>query len=134
MRLQVNQEQCMGCRICELVCGADATSFNPARAKIRIREPLYSHPMVYVCHQCESPECVEACPTDALYKTETVVAFDKEKCISCFLCSESCPYDAIFKYDEYPLKCDLCGGDPLCLTYCPRGVFKLVDGFYEGGD
>jgi carbon-monoxide dehydrogenase iron sulfur subunit len=134
VRLQVNQAQCMGCRICEIVCGAAHDSFNPSRSKVRIVEKLYEHPQVFVCRQCESPECVEACPTGALYKTDTMVAFNEEDCTSCFLCMEACPYDALFMYSDSLLKCNLCNGDPQCVKYCPKGVFKLVDGFYEGGD
>ncbi len=133
MRLQVNQAQCMGCRICELVCGATRHAFNPARSRIRVTEKLYAHPEVYVCKQCESPACVEACPPGALYKTDTMVVFEQEKCTSCFLCVEACPYDALFVFGDNLLKCDVCQGDPQCLKYCPKGVFKLVDGFY-GGD
>ncbi len=135
MRLQIDQLQCMGCRICEIVCGATRTAFNPTRSKVKIVEKLYEHPHVFVCMQCESPACVEVCPEGALYKTDTMVAFDKESCTSCFLCVDACPYDAIFesKNGEYPLKCDLCHGDPQCVRYCPKGVFKLVDGFYGGG-
>jgi carbon-monoxide dehydrogenase iron sulfur subunit len=47
---------------------------------------------------------------------------------------DACPYDALFQFGDALLKCDLCGGDPLCVKYCPKGVFKLVDGFYMGGD
>ena len=134
VRLQVNQAQCMGCRICELVCDAAPDGFNPSRSKVKIVEKLYEHPVVFVCKQCESPACVEACPTGALYKTETVVNFDKQLCTSCFLCVDACPYDALFRFGDDLLKCDMCGGDPRCAKYCPKGVFTIVDGFYEEGE
>jgi len=134
VRLQVNQAQCMGCRICEIVCGASHTAFNPAKSKVKIVERVYEHPHVFVCNQCASPECVEACPTEALYKTDTMVAFDQERCTFCLSCVDACPYDALFVYGDHLLKCDLCNGNPQCVKYCPKGVFKLVDGFYTGGD
>ncbi|MBU7010451.1 MAG: 4Fe-4S dicluster domain-containing protein [Theionarchaea archaeon] len=134
MRLHVNQAQCMGCRICEIVCGISGNTFNPARAKVRIVEKLYKHPQVFVCRQCDVPACAEACPTGALYKTDTMVEIDEEKCTSCFLCVDACPYHALFHFDDHLLKCDLCDGDPQCVKYCPKGVFTLVDGFYKGGD
>ncbi len=134
MRLYVNQAQCMGCQICEIVCGAAHNRFNPSRSKIKIVEKLYEHPHVFVCKQCDTPACVEVCPTDALYKSDTKVEFDEEKCTFCFLCVEACPYNALFVYDDTLLKCDLCGGNPKCVKYCPKDVFELAEGFYPGGE
>jgi len=60
-------------------------------------------------------------------KTEAVV-IDDEKCIRCKKCIEACPFDAIWFSEETNkiLKCDLCGGDPQCIKWCPINALKYV--------
>lgn len=48
------------------------------------------------------------------------IVIDEEKCIRCLACLEACPFEAIqVSPSGEMLKCDLCGGDPVCVKYCP---------------
>ncbi len=74
-----------------------------------------------------------ACPTEALYVDGRTGArsIDSEKCTGCGLCREACP-----QYPATPimcdpernicLKCDLCGGEPLCVKFCPAAALRFV--------
>lgn len=44
------------------------------------------------------------------------------------MCMVSCPFGAI-SYDgdrKSVVKCELCGGDPQCVRFCPTGALKFV--------
>lgn len=116
-------EKCTGCKTCELMCSAAHEGvFNPKKSRIRIwREEFYDKFKHNVCRHCEEPECVDVCPTDALYVEDNEVKFNQDECIGCMVCADSCPYDAIYTHPdlEYILKCDLCDGAPNCIKYCP---------------
>jgi Fe-S-cluster-containing hydrogenase component 2 len=57
-----------------------------------------------------------------------VVTFDLDECITCHACVDLCPEEAV-AYDEdsgfYNI-CDLCGGDPECVRWCPENVLWIV--------
>ncbi|WP_254536038.1 hydrogenase iron-sulfur subunit [Halomarina litorea] len=42
-----------------------------------------------------TPTCSNLCPTDAIRRTETELAFDHERCVNCGLCEEGCVENAI---------------------------------------
>jgi phenylglyoxylate dehydrogenase beta subunit len=81
------------------------------------------------------------CPAGALKKDDEtgVVGFDETKCVKCQLCTLACAYAGITdncKTDQ-PMKCDMCGGDPLCVRSCKPGALQLKTGadiFNEWGD
>ena len=53
----------------------------------------YSLPVM--CQHCESPPCVDVCPTGASFKrADGVVLVDKHICIGCRYCMMACPYKA----------------------------------------
>lgn len=83
------------------------------------------------CRQCVAPSCVEVCNFDAFGHDEATGArvIDKNKCSGCRLCEKACPVSAIvFDSDsKVCFKCDLCGGDPVCITHCPAGALTLID-------
>ena len=56
-----------------------------------------------------------------LYLKDVVTLnLNEEKCIGCLACVDACPFGAIqINPDGDVLKCDLCGGDPVCVKYCP---------------
>ncbi len=130
-KLTVIPEQCSGCRTCELVCAIRHFGVNnPKKAAIRIVN-TYPHPVIrmpVVCSQCKSPACAEVCPVDALTRSDGVVTLDKERCISCYHCADACPFGAIYVHSDcdYPIKCDMCGGDPACVKVCPLGALRLI--------
>jgi carbon-monoxide dehydrogenase iron sulfur subunit len=130
-KLAVIPELCSGCRICELTCAM--THFgvnNPKKSAIRVLI-TYPHPIVrmpIVCSQCKVPACADACPVEALKRTDGVVKLNTGECISCMKCVEACPFGAIYAHNDvdHPIKCDLCDGDPRCVANCPKGAIRLI--------
>jgi len=91
---------------------------------------------ILICQHCESPECILACPADAMeIDNQGVVTIVDEDCEKCGICADSCPHDAIFYnegQDRY-LKCDLCidrDDGALCVELCPVGALTFVDEEY----
>ena len=128
-----NPEKCSGCRTCMAVCSLyHEGAVNPELARIQVIAPVLKifEAEGYTCKQCEGPECLYACPVEgALHIDEATGArvIDAEKCIGCKLCLEACPQypNTPIKYDaqnEICVKCDLCGGDPLCVKFCGKSV------------
>ena len=44
------------------------------------------------------------------------------------MCVVACPFGNIYfdSVSTYPVKCDLCGGDPRCVKFCPSGAISWV--------
>jgi len=122
---------CSGCKICELVCAIEHFgTTNPKKSAVRVLV-TYPHPVMrlpIVCAQCKVPVCAGACPVGALGRTNGVVKLDTGICISCMKCVGACPFGAIFAHAEldYPIKCDLCGGQPKCVEKCPKEAIRLI--------
>ena len=78
--------------------------------------------------------CLKVCLGGRLPPEDSgAVLIDRAKCTGCGLCAEACPVCAIVmdKQAGIARKCDLCGGDPACVRYCPTGALELV---ILGGD
>ncbi|MGE4536261.1 MAG: 4Fe-4S dicluster domain-containing protein [Desulfovibrio sp.] len=135
--LTTNPTQCVGCRTCEIVCslGHDGVC-QPALSRIhtdydptkRLSKLVV---MADVCRQCNMADCYLACGYDALTldpKTGARV-IDPAKCTGCGECMAACPWDMIVENKEKNIftKCDLCGGDPQCVKYCPADALTFVD-------
>ena len=115
---------CTGCLQCELACSIHKTGIaNPANSRIRvtkIEDGQICRPTL--CRQCNPAPCAEACPTEAISRdVETgCVIISDDLCINCGECMSACPFGAIqFSTEGDIIKCDLCGGDPACVKYCP---------------
>ncbi|MBW2366883.1 MAG: 4Fe-4S dicluster domain-containing protein [Deltaproteobacteria bacterium] len=131
--LVVNYEKCTGCRTCEIACSfSHKKVFNPTKASVHVikwEEEAKYVPMV--CRQCKNPPCEEACPVEAIARDPETGAMliDDELCTGCRICMEECPYGAITvdpETDEI-LKCDLCGGNPMCVRFCePKALEYLT--------
>lgn len=50
-------------------------------------------------------------------------------CVGCAVCTIACPYGTVFYNPETrkAFKCDLCGGDPACVTACPTEAIAYVE-------
>jgi anaerobic dimethyl sulfoxide reductase subunit B (iron-sulfur subunit) len=87
---------------------------------------------------CTDPECVAACPENALTQNtnDGIVLVDESLCTACETCRQACPFDAPqFGKKEKMQKCDLCNGridyqkeKPPCVATCPTKalVFRKV--------
>lgn len=82
-----------------------------------------------LCNQCDSPPCVQVCPTGATFRTaDGVTLVDSKYCIGCEYCIQGCPYGARFLHPESRTveKCTFCyhrivkGLLPACVEVCPN--------------
>lgn len=130
--LMVDHQKCTGCGMCELACSTnfDSTGFNPRMSAIQVHVVgTMEADIPLVCMQCEDAPCAEACPEEAFYRDSSTGALliDQETCINCGACVKACPYGALYNHElrATPIKCDLCGGSPLCVEYCVAGALAL---------
>jgi Fe-S-cluster-containing hydrogenase component 2 len=55
-----------------------------------------------------------------------------ELCTACGECQEACPFDTegmILRHDKEAgvyVKCDMCGGEPRCVSVCPTDALKCI--------
>ena len=117
--LKVKPELCKNCGACELTCSkVQFKEENKEKSAIRVSKKAEGEGCeINVCNQCG--ECVEVCPTLALYKNKFgVVMIDKEKCVGCFACRGFCPTLSMRIHKDYlePFKCIACGR---CAKECP---------------
>lgn len=125
-RLYAIPELCTGCNRCVYVCSAiKEGEFIPSKSRIHINNFSFrGYSVPSICFQCSKPDCLEACPEEAIYKDENgVVLVDRKKCNGCGECITACPYGMIEQDDEkLAFKCDYCGGDPACVKECEPGA------------
>lgn len=127
---------CSGCRTCELICAlTHERVINPRLSRNIVKKDIQAGDIVNVlyCQQCDDPKCLKACPTGALHVDPETGArvIDQDVCIGCQTCLNACIYaqggqgESRIKFNPETntcFKCDLCGGDPLCVKYCPIGA------------
>ena len=132
-RFTVTPHLCTGCRTCELACSfTHAVDGKPGRSRIYPLAAGYQDLYVpVVCFQCEDPACVKSCLVNAITLNEETGAYEisPEKCVRCMACVAACPFGCSLydRANNVVIKCDLCGGDPVCAHFCPTKalVFKL---------
>lgn len=131
--LKFAKEKCVDCKVCEEVCSFRlCDAIKPSVAAIRIgRDQLkWGTPFAMVCDLCgdsDTKECVEVCPDEALSFANGVIVFDEDKCTLCEDCIEACPQNAVTldRERDHIYICDLCGGKPLCIEWCPEEAISL---------
>ena len=128
---RVTIERCIACGKCELACAfAHGSEGKPSKTRINIfrRGPELGTPVV--CFQCDDAACASICPTQALVRNEATGAIDmaRDRCITCRLCVAACPFGNMLWDEAYQCvqKCDLCGGDPKCVPFCPTHALEYV--------
>jgi len=125
--------KCTGCHTCEMVCSAKGGALlSPASASIRvIHDEDKGKAFAIFCQHCRDPLCLEICPTRAIEKGEDgIVRINQKFCTHCGLCTIACPEAAplITGRDNRVHKCDLCNGEPECVTHCPEEALRFSKG------
>lgn len=129
---------CTGCRTCELICALTHESkINPLLSRNHVVTDIQAGHITEVryCEQCDDPKCLQACNAGALSVDRETGArvIDPEKCTGCQQCMEACIFaqsggESRIRYNQETntcFKCDLCGGEPKCVQFCPLGASQL---------
>jgi len=148
-RIYPIEENCVTCKLCETACVVEhsrsknvylAWKEQPkpvSKTTVHEKGPLSFSAM---CRHCDEPECVNACPNNAISKDSSGrVMVDVERCQSCWMCLMSCRFSSIKPYIDvepkaetvirFSSKCDLCPDRkvPACVDVCPNGALVYED-------
>ena len=133
----IDPSRCIGCESCVNAC-AECDSHR-GHSMIHLdfidrRQSMATVPAV--CMHCDNPTCAQACPADAIKKTEDGVVQSslKPRCIACSNCVLACPFGIpkVMIPQEQMMKCDMCydrtsvGKKPMCATVCPSQALAFV--------
>ena len=130
-RVYVNEEWCLGCRLCEYNCAYANSGLKDMVAALKDKKIF---PRIHVegeeritfavsCRHCTDPICVKSCIAGAISKRDGVVRIDRNRCVGCLTCVLVCPYGALAPGEDGIMqKCELClensCGAPACVTGC----------------
>ncbi|MBQ9505573.1 MAG: 4Fe-4S binding protein [Clostridia bacterium] len=129
-RIYVNEEWCLGCRLCEYNC-AFANSGLKNMAQALKGKPIF--PRIHVedngrityavsCRHCDDPLCVKSCIAGAIRKENGMVKIDRDRCVGCFTCVLVCPFGALAADENGVMqKCELCLANA-CVKGCPNNA------------
>lgn len=135
LRIVAHNDLCRECQACTLACSLyHEHECNLSLARLQVIKDMARYEFqILVCRHCESPDCMAACPSEAIQLNELgVAAIDDEICSRCGACAAACPYGVLFYHealDRY-LKCDMCAGregGAVCVAICPVGALTLED-------
>ena len=125
--------------MCEMACSVQKTArFSSRSSRIWIEtDARVGKDIPHVCQQniracragdSQEPRCIAACPLakdpkPPIYwdeKLALVVLNPVSECMGCLACIEACRFGAIRvdPSEQSLIKCDLCGGEPECVTVC----------------
>jgi carbon-monoxide dehydrogenase iron sulfur subunit len=142
-KVYVNEQVCMGCRLCEVYCLLKHARTNDL-VKAYKKESPRALPRVRVdesgivslsvrCEHCAEAPCVKACLTGALSRDQVtgLVTVDEERCIGCGTCALVCPLGVpkLDKDNRKMVKCDLCQDEeiPVCVAHCPNEALVYME-------
>lgn len=131
----IDLERCIGCHACTNICKAennvpiggfrDWVEEHELGSGTTAARPYF---LPKLCNHCESPGCLRACPTGAIYQRDDgIVGLDSSICIACQACMQGCPYGMTFYNSARNTadKCNYCehrvdaGLNPACVDICP---------------
>jgi anaerobic carbon-monoxide dehydrogenase iron sulfur subunit len=128
--LTVDPQKCVACRTCENICSLVKTGkCNPRNGRIQVEtfdEEGFYCPTI--CFQCREAWCAQSCPAAAIERDEATGALvvNEDRCVGCRMCTMVCPFAqvSVSKETGKSNKCDLCGGDPMCVKTCPTQAIQ----------
>ncbi len=84
-------------------------------------------PKPVVCPLCE--KCVNVCTPGALIVSkEGYLTLERSLCDACGECLDACPLELIVMDAEgKPLFCDMCQGEPQCVSWCKQQAIVIVE-------
>lgn len=138
----LDQTLCTGCKACQIACKdkhdlpvgvtwrrvAEYSGGTWSTDRGAVTARVFTYYTSVACNHCDSPVCVQVCPTTAMTKRpDGTVYVDTDKCVGCRYCEWACPYGApqFNAATGHMSKCDLCadyregGQDPACVSACP---------------
>jgi len=134
-----SDETCTGCGQCELMCSLyHEGEQGPALSRCEVVGDRLGYEFeFYVCQQCSSPECYEACPNqdEALCIDESIGStyINPDECDGCEACIDACIYTPsrikLHQRKQTSFTCDLCRGraeGPICIEYCNFKAITLA--------
>lgn len=144
----VDIDRCWGCKTCQTACntehGYKASDGWPIEVfrieNLSDRGEAVCDFLPVLCQHCDTPDCLGACPSNAIVKGEDGIVFTKEEnCNGCGRCVEACGYGAVLLRKtidgkKKAMKCDLCverherGFLPSCDQHCIGQAFQLCAG------
>jgi carbon-monoxide dehydrogenase iron sulfur subunit len=144
--IAVNEQRCLGCKTCVLVCAMAHTkakdlveamrSATPPQSRVHV-EPGAQYGVPLQCRHCEDAPCMIVCPTEAIHRPDEhgPVLIDPDRCIGCKFCLVVCPFGVIdlSRDGKAMVKCDLClerteaGEEPACVAGCPTGALEFCE-------
>jgi carbon-monoxide dehydrogenase iron sulfur subunit len=138
--IEVDPGLCTGCNYCSIRCNLHFErngGLSGSRIKV-VRLEGMGASVPIICEHCEDAPCMEVCPTKALYRDHKTgaVLVNEDYCIGCKMCLIACPFGIIRLNPKSHkiIKCDLCGGDPICVKSCPTQALKFVEVARFGAD
>ena len=104
--LAVYPDKCAGCMACAEICSLiKEGEIKPTSSRIKIvRREWSGQYLQVVCQQCDPPVCRSSCPSNAISRDAKTGAIHTGK-------------NSVFI-------CDLCGGEPKCIEWCPHEALK----------
>ena len=150
-RLKINLNNCTGCGICAVSCSlAHSGTNHPNYYAINVKYEFPKRLKGQVCTHCG--KCMEVCPNGAITEDpfDKHIVIDQSKCDLCrsvistnngmgtsLKCVNICPKQVIKSpipnlnntpYSQLiPLACDLCGGIPECVEWCPNNAIEIKE-------
>jgi carbon-monoxide dehydrogenase iron sulfur subunit len=143
-RIYVNEEYCIGCRLCEVHCLVQHSQSKKIVKAYKEEAPQLMPRLVFEeegplsfampCRHCADAPCLDACITGAMHRDEETgtVLCDEDRCVGCWMCVMACPFGAIqrnLKGTKAASKCDLCYGEdiPACVAHCPNEALTFEE-------
>ena len=140
--MAIDTAKCVGCMDCVVACKTENSVPEGFNRDWITYDSMGTFPTLHLeirserCNHCDTPPCVDCCPTGASHVNEfgSIVLVEHDLCIGCKACVASCPYDARFIHpDGYADKCTFCihrvekGLEPACVAVCPTYCMTFGD-------